>query len=71
MRLGHPVTADNTDVRIRLNDPSGKQSVFEVYNPTDESMMVTLRTNPEFLPEQEESVTVAPYTSQHVRFGRP
>lgn len=72
VKLGHPVLADNTDVRIMLDDPTGKQSAFEVYNPTGQTLRrVTLRTNPAFLPAQTVTVDLPPYTSQRVTFQTP
>lgn len=66
VQVGHPLLADRTDVRIMLDDPAGKQSAFEVYNPTDQPVTVNLRTNPAFLPAQTLQVTVPPHESQRV-----
>ncbi len=44
--LGHPVTADDPEIVITLNDFSGKYQDFEVYNPTNDERSVTLRANP-------------------------
>lgn len=65
--MGHPLTADNKDVVIALDDPLGKQSAFEIYNPTDKEMVVNLKTNPVFLPEKTISVTLKPLVSKRVR----
>jgi hypothetical protein len=66
VKMGHPLLANRTDIRITLDDPTGKQSAFEVYNPTDKRVTVTLHTNPDFLPAQTVRVTLAPYESKHV-----
>ncbi len=66
VQLGHPLLADNTDVRLMLDDPTGKQSAFEVYNPTGQALKVTLRANPAFLPAQTLTVDLAPYESKRV-----
>lgn len=63
---GHPLLADRTDVRIILDDPNGKQSAFEVFNPTGEAVTVNLRTNPAFLPAQTLKLTLEAYESKHV-----
>ena len=68
VQLGHPVIANTSRVRVRLDDPSGAQSRFEVYNPTGQRVRAVLTSQAPFLPEQERTVTVAPYTSEHVSF---
>jgi len=65
---GHPVLADREDVRIRLDDPLGKQSAFEVYNPTGSPVTVGLRTNKAFLNPQSVTVKLGAYESKRVRF---
>jgi hypothetical protein len=64
---GHPVFADNDDVIVALEDPKGKQSAFEVYNPTDKAITVTLRANPEFYKPWNKKVQVKPFESKRVK----
>ncbi len=71
VRVGHPLLADHKEVRITLDDPTGTQSAFEVYNPTDATLQVTLRANPAFLPEQTLTVELAPYESKRVKVEPP
>ncbi|HEY3415420.1 MAG TPA: hypothetical protein VGM23_00930, partial [Armatimonadota bacterium] len=66
VKMGHPLLADRTDIRIMLDDPSGKQRAFEVYNPTAKPVTVNLHTNPAFLPAQPLRVVLAPYESKLV-----
>jgi hypothetical protein len=67
VKLGHPLLADRPEVRITLDDAAGKQSAFEIYNPTGQELTVKLRANPDFLPAQTLAVTLAPYQSKLVR----
>ena len=66
---GHPITCNRPELRITLDDPMGKQSAFEIYNPTDRPIQAELRLNPTFfgkqqtLPEGPIPVKVAPFTS--------
>ena len=72
---GHPITCDHPELRIALDDPQGKQSVFEIYNPTGRLIQTRLKLNPTFfgrkqtLPEATVPVEVAAFTS--VRWSLP
>ncbi|OGV74683.1 MAG: hypothetical protein A3K19_25480 [Lentisphaerae bacterium RIFOXYB12_FULL_65_16] len=66
--LGHPVWADSKELVISLDDSSGHQAVFEVYNPTAASIRSVLQSNPAFLPEKTIEVTVSPFSSIPVTF---
>ncbi len=65
--MGHPLTADNKDVIITLDCPDGKQSQFEIYNPSSKKMTVKLKTNPLLLPEKSLVITINPLESKRVR----
>ena len=64
---GHPLLADRDDIRIMLDDPTGSQSAFEIYNPLPEPVTVDLRSNPAFYSPWSSQVTLAPYESKRVR----
>lgn len=64
---GQPLLADQPNLRITLDDPLGRQSAFELYNPTSKPMHAHIRTNPTFFPAREFDVTVPPYTSKNLR----
>jgi len=64
---GHPLLADRDDIRIMLDDPTGSQSAFEVYNPLAEPVTVNLRSNPAFFGPWSSRVDLAPYESKRVR----
>lgn len=64
---GHPVLADNPRVIIALEDPAGAQSSFELYNPTDAAVTVTVRTNPEFYKPWSREVRLQPFESKRVK----
>jgi hypothetical protein len=67
VKAGHPLLADQDEIRITLDDPRGAQSEFEVYNPTATAMRVTIRTNPAFFKAQSFKLTVAPFGSERLR----
>ncbi len=66
VKAGHPVLADRNEVRIKLDDSKGEQRTFEVYNPLDTPMVVTLRSNPEFYGIWSKEVQLSPHESQVV-----
>jgi hypothetical protein len=66
VKIGHPLLSTRPELRITLDDPTGKQAAFEVYNPTDKPLSAILQANPAFLPEQTLRVTLAPYESQRL-----
>ena len=69
--MGHPLTADKKEIVIALDDPLGKQSQFEIYNPKAEKISVTLKTNPSFLPEKSLTVELQPFESRRVSLNEP
>ena len=64
---GHPILADRDGIRITLDDPEDTQSVFELYNPTDEAVRVNLRSNPDFFEEWSAEAEVGPHESKRIR----
>jgi hypothetical protein len=70
VKAGHPLLADQDEIRIALDDPRGAQSEFEVYNPTAAAMNVTIRTNPAFFKAQSFNLTVAPFNSERLRVSQ-
>jgi hypothetical protein len=66
---GHPVVADNPDVRISAFS-DGKSTVrAEVNNAGDAPMTVTLRLNPALAPAPAQTLTLAPGELKTVAFG--
>jgi len=63
---GHPLLADRNDVIIALDDPDGRQSAFEIYNPTDKPLTTTLRANPAFYEKWSTRVQLPPYASKRI-----
>ncbi len=70
LTAGHPVTASDDRLRIALDDATGGQTSFELYNPTAEAITASLRPHAPFLTGEEKSVTVAPYTSATVQWSK-
>ena len=70
VEAGHPVLADNPKVRITLDDPLGRQGAFEVYNPTDKPVTVTLRSNRFFVGKDfSVKVDLKPFESKRIDIG--
>ena len=63
---GHPLTADDPEVEIALNDPRGEYRVFEVYNPTDRPKKVKLASNTAFLPAWSAEIELGAHESKNV-----
>jgi|GEM_PF-3772036 hypothetical protein len=66
---GHPVTADDPEVKITLNDPEGGNQRFEIYNPTDKAKKVILSANESFLKKLTKTVELAPHESKNIIFS--